>query len=158
MRNPRQKWKAYQLHEWGWSLEEIATAFRVKPDTAASWIDHGQEAYRELHPWHEGLPTRLANYLKAMGLHSREEVQHAFQRGQLYAGVENGLGEMRYREIIDWLGADESPSHWQAPPPLVLDLSPRAHQVLRYLARRRGVSRDDIIERLLLEAAGDPED
>lgn len=106
---------AFELHQQGLSLEQIAERLNTSDDRASQLIaayQRQQPAEPEL-PWWHGLSHSNRLFLEDLEFHSRAEVEQAYQEGAFTHGHPNcltGLSKHRRQRIIAWLEQSREPA------------------------------------------------
>lgn len=149
---------AYDLSQQGYSLEYIAERFNTSDDRISQLI----AAYKrqllavKATAWWHGLSSSTRILLAEVGLHSREDVEQAYQEGAFIKGHPNllsGLSERTMRQITDWLDQPKDNStmteiHGR---PLTLTLNAECAHYLERLSLAAHITPTALIEKLIYE-------
>lgn len=101
--------RAFELHQSGHSLEQIAEHLNTSDDRASQLI----AAYRQQlpaepeKPWWHGLSPSNRVFFEELGVRSRADAEKAYQSGFFTRGHPNflsGITNYRRKRILDWLG------------------------------------------------------
>lgn len=144
--------QAWQLHQQGYDVEEIADAMGRPTSSVERWLINWEEMSERLSPWHEGLELSTVSSLKRAGIDSGEALLAAWERGEIQRGSPQGIGVARLIEIRSWVEAKGSSVEPALPKAFIVDLMPEAEAALTRLrySRHRGISQ--LINDLLIEA------
>ncbi|XKH60755.1 hypothetical protein LG290_02955 [Halomonas sediminis] len=99
---------AFELHQSGHSLEEIAECLDISDDRASQFIAYFQQLQPvpPESPWWYGLSSKSRVLMEELGFHSREDIEAAYQDGAFTKGHPNcltGLTQRMMKRIKEWL-------------------------------------------------------
>jgi hypothetical protein len=152
--------RAWDLHQSGYSLEQVAVQLNTSDDRASQLIaafQRQQPTEPEL-PWWHGLSPSNRILLEDVGLHSRTDVEQAYRDGAFTRGHPNflsGFSARRIQRIIEWLGKSPEPPSitYRTVETLTLRLNAERVRELEALSRAAHVEPAEIVERLISNEA-----
>lgn len=155
--------RAYELHQQGLSLEQVADRLNTNDDRASQLIAYYE---RERHtkptkPWWDGLSNSTRIYLQEQGMHNRASVKQAYCDGLFTRGYPNYLSGMtahRRKCIIEWLNRPDKPEDAAAvtypiDETITLRLPAECVRTLESLSSAARIEPDELVERWIDQEA-----
>lgn len=148
--------RAWELHQSGLSLEQVAEQLNTSDNRASQLITYYQRSQptpQEKHWWY-GLSNSNHILLEDIGLHSRADIKQAYHDGAFTKGHPNflkGFSARQCKRIIEWLGDSEELPTITYPTEETVTLRINAERVreLEALCRTEKVEPSELVERLI---------
>lgn len=146
---------AFELHQSGHSLEQIAECLNTSDDRASQLIaEYRQQlASKPKEPWWYGLTPANRIRLEEIGLHCREDIEAAYQEGAFTPGHPQylpGFSERHIHAIKAWLNVPNCEEvTYPARVEMTFCLSSERFNELQALCRAEHAKPSELVERLI---------